>query len=50
MVMTLQIQANQVLLDYETYDDYLDSLLTCQDLALLRSTIVARYLATLGYR
>lgn len=38
------------LLDYETYEDYLDSFLTKEDLCYLRSLILARTISELGYR
>lgn len=38
------------LLDFETYEDYLDSFLTKEDLCYLRSLILARTISELGYR
>lgn len=40
----------QRLLDYATYDDYLDSFVTRTDLCYMRSTYYGRQLAELGYR
>lgn len=38
------------LLDFETYEDYLDSFLTKEDLCYLRSLNLARTISELGYR
>ncbi|XP_025836155.1 uncharacterized protein C4orf22 homolog [Agrilus planipennis] len=47
---TPQIEADKRLLQFKTYDDYLDSLVTAEDLCYLQNTVVARTLAELGYR
>uniref|UniRef100_A0A1Y1NJQ3 Cilia- and flagella-associated protein 299 n=1 Tax=Photinus pyralis TaxID=7054 RepID=A0A1Y1NJQ3_PHOPY len=47
---TPQIEADQRLLQFKTYEDYLDSLTTSQDICNLQSVAVARTLAELGYR
>lgn len=38
------------LLDFNTYEDYLDSLVTNDDLCYLRSSILGRQIASLGYK
>ncbi|CAG9864750.1 unnamed protein product [Phyllotreta striolata] len=45
-----QIEADRRLLQFERYDDYLDSLLTHQDECFLQSIEVSRTIAELGYR
>lgn len=47
---TPQIEADKRLVQFETYEDYLDSLVTPQDLCNLQNTVAARTLAELGYR
>lgn len=47
---TPQVEADRRLLQFETYDDYLDSLTTPQDHCFLQSTTTSRTLAELGYR
>ncbi|XP_067008934.2 cilia- and flagella-associated protein 299-like [Anabrus simplex] len=48
--LTYQIQGDKRLLQFETYEEYLDSLVTPTDLCYLRSTCTARAIAELGYR
>lgn len=45
-----QIEADRRLLQFKTYEDYLDSLVTPYDVCYLKNTVVARTLAELGYR
>ena len=45
-----EIEADRHLIMFKTYEDYLDSLVTCEDLKNLRSTFRARIIAELGYR
>ncbi|XP_068992201.1 cilia- and flagella-associated protein 299-like [Neodiprion pinetum] len=45
-----QIDGDRRLLEFHTYEEYLDSLVTTVDLCYLRSTTVARSIAELGYR
>ncbi|XP_044272124.1 cilia- and flagella-associated protein 299-like [Tribolium madens] len=47
---TPQIEADRRLLQFETYEDYLDSLITEQDRCYLQDTVAARTIAELGYR
>lgn len=47
---TPQIEADRRLLQFETYEDYLDSLVTDQDRCYLQNTAAARTVAELGYR
>ncbi|CAH0554484.1 unnamed protein product [Brassicogethes aeneus] len=47
---TPQIEADRRLLNFKDYEDYLDSLVTPMDKCYLRSTIVSRNIAELGYR
>lgn len=47
---TPQVEADRRLLQFKTYDDYLDSLTTPQDHCFLQSTTTSRTLAELGYR
>lgn len=47
---TPQIEADKRLVQFETYEDYLDSLVTPQDICNLQNTVAARTLAELGYR
>lgn len=44
-----QILCDQELLKYETYEDYLESLITPRDLFHLRSKVLARQIIELGY-
>lgn len=46
----MDIFDDRKLLDYETYEDYLDSLLQTDDLFYLRNRDFARINAALGYR
>ncbi|GLV41925.1 uncharacterized protein CBL_00387 [Carabus blaptoides fortunei] len=48
--MSMQIEADRRLLEFSTYEDYLDSLVSCSDVTLLRSLNDARKTAELGYR
>lgn len=48
--MSMQIEADRRLLEFNTYEDYLDSLVTCDDVTNLRSLNDARKTAELGYR
>lgn len=41
---------DQRLLDYDTYDDYLDTFVSKEDLKNLSNAAVARKIASLGYR
>ncbi|XP_017784224.1 PREDICTED: uncharacterized protein C4orf22 homolog [Nicrophorus vespilloides] len=50
METTPQIEADRRLLQFETYEDYLDSLVTPSDLCYLQSVGSSRVLAELGYR
>lgn len=45
-----QIEADRRLLQFQTYEDYLDSLVTPQDLCYLQSVEISRTIAELGYR
>lgn len=45
-----QIEADRRLLQFKTYEDYLDSLVTPQDLCYLQSVEISRTIAELGYR
>ncbi|XP_048508048.1 cilia- and flagella-associated protein 299-like [Athalia rosae] len=45
-----QIDGDRRLLEFRTYEEYLDSLVTVVDLCYLRSTTIARSVAELGYR
>lgn len=45
-----QIEADRRLLKFETYEDYLDSMVTIFDKCLLPNRLVARHIAELGYR
>lgn len=45
-----QIEADKRLLEFKTYEDYLDSLVSPLDLCNLQSTVVSRTIAELGYR
>lgn len=45
-----QVEADRRLLQFATYEDYLDSLVTPYDVCFLKNTKVARTLAELGYR
>lgn len=45
-----QVEADRRLLQFQTYEDYLDSLVTPQDVCYLKNSVVARTLAELGYR
>lgn len=45
-----QIEADRRLLQFNTYEDYLDSLGTHQDKCYLQSVEVSRSIAELGYR
>lgn len=45
-----RIDSDRRLLQFSTYDEYLDSLVTPVDLCYLRSTPVARQIVQLGYR
>lgn len=47
---TPQVEADRRLLQFATYEDYLDSLVTPQDHCYLQNTQVSRTLAELGYR
>lgn len=47
---TPQIEADRRLLQFETYEDYLDSLITEQDRCYLQDTVAARTIAEFGYR
>ncbi|XP_017757719.1 PREDICTED: uncharacterized protein C4orf22 homolog [Eufriesea mexicana] len=49
-VIGTQIDSDKRLLQFETYEDYLDSLITFVDLGYLGNLINARRLAELGYR
>lgn len=44
------VEADRRLLFYDTYEDYLDSLIEIADLRNLRSITTARIIAELGYR
>lgn len=44
------IEADRKLLHFETWEDYLDSLIEIADLRNLRSIASARTIAALGYR
>lgn len=45
-----QVEADKRLLAYPTYEDYLDSLVSPQDICYLKNSTVSRTLAELGYR
>lgn len=45
-----RIDADRSLLRFKSYEEYLDSLVTPADLCYLRSSVIARQLAELGYR
>lgn len=47
---SMQIEGDRRLLKFETYEEYLDSLITCKDLCFLQSISDARTIAELGYR
>ncbi|KOC64587.1 Uncharacterized protein C4orf22 like protein [Habropoda laboriosa] len=49
-VVGTQINSDKRLLEFETYEDYLDSLVTFVDLGYLGNLSIARQLAELGYR
>lgn len=46
----MDLFAEKRLLDFASYDDYLDSFFTATDLYYMRSTFYSRMLAELGYR
>lgn len=50
IVIPPQIEADKRLLKYQSYEDYLDHLLTSRDECYLQSVDVCRQLAELGYR
>lgn len=50
IVLGTQIDSDRRLLDFENYEEYLDSLVTPADICYLRSSKTARQLAELGYR
>lgn len=50
MRATRQVEGDRRLLQFKTYEDYLDSLTTPADLCYLQSTDAARLIAELGYR
>lgn len=45
-----EIESDIVLLEYKTYEDYLDSLVTQEDHCYLQSSTISRTIAELGYR
>ncbi|KAF5307689.1 hypothetical protein FQR65_LT06744 [Abscondita terminalis] len=45
-----EIEADKRLLQFQTYEEYLDSLVTPQDLCNLQSVLVSRTIVELGYR
>ncbi|XP_012536313.1 cilia- and flagella-associated protein 299-like [Monomorium pharaonis] len=49
-VIGTQIDSDKRLLDFQNYEEYLDSLVTPADVCYLRSKKIARQLAELGYR
>nr|CAD7460476.1 unnamed protein product [Timema tahoe] len=48
--MSNQVEGDRRLLQFHSYEDYLDSFVTPTDLKYLRSTVAARAIAELGYR
>lgn len=50
MTTSRQVEGDRRLLQFKTYEDYLDSLTTTSDLCYLQSTEAARSIAELGYR
>ena len=48
--MTTVNTEDQRLLDFDTYEEYLDSFVTREDLYYLRSLAQSRIIAELGYR
>ncbi|XP_015179629.1 PREDICTED: uncharacterized protein C4orf22 homolog [Polistes dominula] len=48
--LSTQVDSDRRLLQFKSYEEYLDSLVTPIDFCYLRSTKVARQLAELGYR
>ncbi|GJQ84005.1 hypothetical protein Trydic_g10472 [Trypoxylus dichotomus] len=50
LTATPQIEADKRLVEFATYEDYLNSLVNKNDHCYLQSTSVARQLAELGYR
>lgn len=47
---SMQIEGDRRLLKFDSYEAYLDSLITCKDLSYLQSIYDARTIAELGYR
>ncbi|KAI4462198.1 flagella-associated protein [Holotrichia oblita] len=50
LTATPQIEADKRLIQFKTYEDYLNSLVAKGDHCYLQSTAIARQLAELGYR
>lgn len=46
----IQLEADKRLLQYEDYEDYLDSFITIQDRCFLQNLFVCRKFSELGYR
>lgn len=49
-VVGTQMDSDRRLLEFQNYEDYLDSLVTSADMYYLKSSKIARQLAELGYR